>query len=94
MKTMTRAAAISQGYIIHDGEPSCGVKPGILNESSVVAVPTQHEEELIELLQAIRARLAGEFDHPALMKRGSLDHTETDIRNWIAEVLNHENQNG
>lgn len=49
------------------------------------------EEEvamLEEALQAIRARIEGEYDHPALLRAGALGDKDADILRIIDPVLN------
>lgn len=43
--------------------------------------------DLLEALQAIRARLIGEFDHPALVKFGALTTTDGDIGSIVEAAL-------
>ena len=45
----------------------------------------------IEGLEAIRARISGEFDNPILMKYGSLNHDPIeDISRIVEEILHRE----
>ena len=85
---MNRAQSIEQGFVIDDCcNPPVAYKGPRFNPTEWHCVPSEREERLVALLEAIRARVVGEFDHPALLKMGPLGQTETDIRNWIDEGL-------
>lgn len=53
----------------------------------------QENTNLKEVLQAIKARLDGEWDHPALLKMGLLSDCDSDILKWAERTLNQINTN-
>ena len=53
------------------------------NATLIAAAPAMYEA-----LQAIRARIQGEFDHPSLVAMGMLTHDkEADILRWIVPLI-------
>ncbi len=63
------------------------------NAERIVKAVNMHDE-LIEALEAIRARIDGEFDNPALISYGLLGvGLDMDIRNMATHMLNKNEQN-
>ena len=64
---------------------------GLLDEHAPSDPETDYLEEevamLEEALRAIRARIEGEYDHPALLRAGALGDKDADILRLIDPVL-------
>lgn len=43
--------------------------------------------DMLEALEAIEARLNGDFESPSLLKQGQLNTIELDIRRFVAEAI-------
>ena len=78
-------------------KPACGCR--IESIDSLIDSPTIDDEkivycplhesagELLEALQGIKARINGEYDHPALTKIGPLSSTWGDINTIITNAI-------
>ena len=68
-----------------------GVLRGFLDEHAPSDLGVSYLEEevamLEEALRAIRARIEGEYDHPALLRAGALGDKDADILRLIDPVL-------
>lgn len=68
-----------------------GVLRGFLDEHAPSDPETDYLEHTVamleEALRAIRARIEGEYDHPALLRAGALGDKDADILRIIDPVL-------
>lgn len=69
----------------HNGNPASLTS---LNQK-LIYCPNKEPHRFVEALEAIAARINGEFDHPALMAFGPLGNTFEDVARITAAALDH-----
>lgn len=86
--------------LMHDGRSVVVIQSASINEDNYVGEVDVEDAQgeanarliaaapdLLDALEAIRARLDGEYDHPALVKYGALAGTMDDVRQLVRDAI-------
>lgn len=90
MNTINNPLILEQEYINRDdGSGDYYYKPNKDRGVNLEVVDLELAKEMLEALEAIQARIKGEFDHPGLLKLGALstNHDE-DILAIVQSAIN------